>query len=184
MNLRISNPIAIIIYNYFTNLEERYTRKVFAGLALASTLVIMAIYGLGTDFDRLNELQINTHQEIHNITTTENITPEQALEKLSSDKNVIQQFNDELLDITPSGFWICFIMLLSIPAIIKRTNDTFIARSHSYPVAIYYALYFIQGLTGLTLNLFGLATALSIYSFIFVLFISMLPTTRKEEGIE
>tara|TARA_Y100001960_G_scaffold209599_1_gene218869 strand:+ start:993 stop:1553 length:561 start_codon:yes stop_codon:yes gene_type:complete len=185
MTINLSNNIVAAIYRYFTDMNERYTRKHFAAVLLASTLLICAIYGLGTDWTKFEELQVSTIQQVTHISTTENISHDDALNKLSQDQDVLEDFNNAFMDIVPSAIWLCLIMMMTIPAVIKRTNDCIFSRSSSYPVAIHYVLYTVQGITGMQLYLFGLVPALGIYTFFFIFIISLLPThedkNEKEE---
>lgn len=181
MTINLSNPVILILYKYFTDMNEKYTRKTFASVILLSTIVICAIYGLGTDWQRFQELQNDTISQVAHLSTTQSITHEDALDKLSQDQNVIEEFNSAFMDIVPSAAWLCLIMLLTVPAVIKRTNDSIFNRSSSYPVAIYYVLYALQGITNTPINLFGFTTALSIYTFFFIFIISLLPTYEEEK---
>lgn len=180
MTLQISHPIAIAIYNYFTNFNESYTRKKYAFIMLILSSLLISVYYFGTDFETLKTLQTDLNQEISSMSSVESMNQQQALENLMEDEEFVKGFSEKVTNSIPSMFWVCFIMLISIPAIIKRTNDTFISRSHSYPVVIYYVLYFFQSLTGLYFNFLQINTVLSLYATIFVLLISVIPTKTEQ----
>lgn len=185
MNITISHPLALKVYKYFTDMDERYSRKAFLAVMTILTVFIVAIYYFGTDFKALQTLQIDLNQEVSSIGSTEKLNPENALKHLMQDEEFVNNFSDKVTNSIPSMFWVCLSMLLSIPAIIKRTNDSVIfAKSHAYPVVIYYALYFFQGLTGLYIDYFMIYTALSLYASIFVILISLTPSKEKPKQIQ
>ena len=184
MNIIISHPIALKLHKYFTDFDERMTRSKFATVMLVLSVSLIAIYYFGSDFTKLQVISDDFNKHIANIATTENISIEQSLEKVSQDESVIMPIQEGFTSATPHLIWICLIMLLSIPAIIKRTNDSIFERSHCYPVIISYILTTIQYLTGLPLvigPITGLImSTLNVYTFIFVFIIAFMPTHEKQ----
>lgn len=184
MNIQISNPILVALYNYFTDMNELYTRKKFNFVMLILSVFIVIVYSVGTDFNTLESIQVDLNKEISNISDVQELNPEKALAHLMTDEEFVNDFSKKTSDAIPSMFWICLMMLVSIPAIIKRTNDTFLSQSHSYPVGIYYVLYFLQSLTGLYINFFQIYNALAIYSTIFILLIAIIPSKENDTDEE
>ena len=183
MNITIntSNPIVGFLYNYFCNINERYTRKTFALIMLIMSVFLIAIYSLYTDFNALTTLREDVLSQANNVAMTTNTSLEVGLQKALENPEYAASIEKHVKNSTPSILWLCLVMILSIPAIIKRTNDTFINKNHAYPVVIFYILSCIQYAFGITINLGILGSALSVYTFIFVLLISGLPTKVEEE---
>lgn len=181
MVINLSNPIVANIYRYFTDMNERYTRKNFVVVMTLSFIAMAAIYGFGTDWAKYDELQKSTVEHIMHVSQTKQISHEDALNEIAKDQDVILDFNTAVADMIPSTLWLCIIFLLTVPAIIKRTNDCIFNRSSSYPVAIYYVIYALQVIINKPIALFGFTNALALYTFFFVSIIALLPTHEEEE---
>ncbi|HAG52837.1 MAG TPA: hypothetical protein DCL21_03525 [Alphaproteobacteria bacterium] len=183
MNITINtnNPIIGFVYNYLFNFEERYTRKNFAAIMLITSIFLIGIYALYTDFNALTTVREDVLSQASNISITSNLTPEESLQKTLENPEYTSSIEKQVTDAVPSILWLCLVMLLSIPAIIKRTNDVFNHTNYSYPVIIYYLISCIEYAFSISIPLGPLGSALSIYSFIFILLISGLPSKIEEE---
>jgi len=183
MNIIIntSNPFIGFIYNYFFNINERYTRKTFALVMLIISIFLIAIYALYTDFNALTTIKEDVLSQANNISMTSNLTPEQGLQKTLENSEYTASVGTQVTNAIPSILWLCLVMLLSIPAIMKRTNDVFNHLNYSFPVVIYYLISCIEYAFGISIPLGTLGSALSVYSFIFILLISGLPSKEEDE---
>lgn len=182
--LDLSNPIVAMLHNYFTNFNDTISRKTFTYIMLILTVFLFSVYFFGTNVDQVQTVSQDFGKYLQDTSAANpKLTQEQVLEEMLKDEDTIMDMSERLNNSMPSILWMCLVMLVSIPAIIKRTNDCIFARSHSYPVVILYALLTVQALTGINFAVtqftsLMLAT-LNIYTFLYLLIIAFMPTKQE-----
>ncbi|MCP4356340.1 MAG: hypothetical protein GY793_12105 [Proteobacteria bacterium] len=155
------------IINYF-DFYRKTARKEFNATLLGYTILLMVFGYFVVDFDLF--------QEINNY-ITKSITIPLNEEKITMDE-ATSLFNNIDLSFIPFTL-LSFLPLLLLPLYIRRINDTSLHVAFSAPLVIVYVFNFIT--TAFKLNItFGLLDAMSVYNFILVTALCVMPSHETE----
>lgn len=164
-----SIKIINIVLKYFTDLEEKYTRKQFNSVYFVASLLFMLVLYLITDVKGLEQTYTSSFVDIA-------LNPEHGLNDIQKSETLLSSVGSFF----PHPIWSALYGLLVLPAILKRTNDTFMHIAFIAPVALVYFFDFLRALFGFNWE-FYLYDTMSIYNFVFIFLICLIPSKNNEE---